>query len=81
MIKHFPLFIFQEESELADQYLESLGIAPSDFLVGINPGAEYGPAKRWAPESFAKVADMLTAEYRAKILVFGSSKEMDVAAQ
>ncbi len=47
-------------------------------LLGINPGASYGSAKRWYPEEFAKVASQLSNEY--DIIIFGGSGEKDIAS-
>ena len=47
-------------------------------ILGINPGASYGSAKRWYPQEFAKVARELSSEY--DIVIFGSPGEVDVAS-
>jgi heptosyltransferase II len=47
-------------------------------LLGINPGASYGNAKRWYPEEFAKVASGLSNSY--DILIFGSEGEKEIAS-
>jgi len=46
-------------------------------IVGINPGASYGDAKRWYPEKFAEVAIGLSSEF--EILIFGGPGEVDIA--
>jgi len=46
-------------------------------LLGINPGASYGSAKRWYPEEFAKVASELSSQYG--IIIFGGPGEKDIA--
>lgn len=46
-------------------------------LLGINPGATYGSAKRWYPQEFANVAIALQNEY--DIVIFGGPTEVDVA--
>ncbi len=46
-------------------------------LLGINPGASYGSAKRWYPEEFATVASELSGQY--DIVIFGGPSEMDIA--
>ena len=46
-------------------------------IVGINPGASYGEAKRWYPEEFAGVCAKLSGQYN--ILIFGGSNEVDIA--
>jgi len=54
------------------------GIAKSKKkILGINPGASYGSAKRWYPQEFAKVASELSAEY--DIVIFGGPDEVDIA--
>nr|MBC8147641.1 glycosyltransferase family 9 protein [Bacteroidota bacterium] len=47
-------------------------------LLGINPGASYGSAKRWYPEEFAKVAGGLASQY--DIIIFGGPNESDITA-
>ncbi|MCW8838533.1 MAG: lipopolysaccharide heptosyltransferase II [Thiovulaceae bacterium] len=47
-------------------------------LLGLNPGATYGSAKRWYPEEFAKVAIELSKEYN--IVIFGGPNEDEIAA-
>jgi heptosyltransferase-2 len=46
-------------------------------ILGINPGASYGSAKRWYPKEFAKVARELSGEYN--IIIFGGPDETDIA--
>ena len=47
-------------------------------VLGINPGASYGSAKRWYPQEFAKAASVLSSEY--DIVIFGSANETDIAS-
>lgn len=44
-------------------------IDPGRPVVGIAPGAAFGPSKRWLPERFAAVADALHASHRAQCLL------------
>ncbi len=46
-------------------------------ILGINPGASYGSAKRWYPEEFAEVASELASQY--DIVIFGGPGEKDIA--
>ena len=47
-------------------------------LLGINPGASYGSAKRWYPKQFSNVASDLSSQY--DIIIFGGPDEKDIAA-
>ena len=39
--------------------------------IGLCPGAEYGPAKRWMPERFAQVANAVSAQRDVQWVLFG----------
>ena len=43
--------------------------------LGLCPGAEYGPAKRWLPERFAEVAESISNESDRKWLLFGTKND------
>jgi lipopolysaccharide heptosyltransferase II len=45
--------------------------------LGLCPGAEYGPAKRWLPERFAEVAEKIGGEW----VLFGTSKDAECGDQ
>jgi heptosyltransferase-2 len=53
----------------------------ADFVIGLNPGAEYGPAKRWPIESFAAVANDLYRRLGCEFLVFGGQSDVPLADQ
>lgn len=46
--------------------------------VGMNPGAAYGSAKRWAPERYAELGDRLAAA-GARVALLGGAQERPVA--
>jgi lipopolysaccharide heptosyltransferase II len=46
-------------------------------LIGLCPGAEYGPAKRWLPERFAEAAAKITAQSSAQWILFGTKNDAD----
>ena len=88
MLKHFGietgekrqlLCVAESEQRQAAATLQLAGIVPGDFLIGINPGAAYGSAKRWYPERFAAVAATLAQRWQAKILVLGGPSEVAIA--
>jgi heptosyltransferase II len=43
--------------------------------VGLNPGAFYGTAKRWLPERYAAVADLVARRTGAKVAIVGGPAE------
>ncbi len=61
----------------AKKILAEHNIKEEETLVGIAPGASYGPAKMWFPERFAAVADRLADEFSARIILFGSTGDRE----
>jgi len=49
--------------------------------IGLCPGAEYGPAKRWLPERFAEAAAKITAQSSAQWILFGTKNDAAVGKQ
>jgi heptosyltransferase II len=49
-------------------------------VIGLNPGAAYGPAKRWPAEKFAGLAGRLLEMDDALLLVFGTAADREAAA-
>jgi heptosyltransferase-2 len=47
--------------------------------LGLNPGAFYGTAKRWIPERYAAVGDMLARRTGARIAILGGAAERGIA--
>lgn len=54
--------------------------APEVPVLGLCPGAEYGPAKRWPAAYFAEVADGML-ERGWQIWLFGSDKDAAITAE
>ena len=75
------LAVTEEEREAMVTRLASLGIERGAPIVTINPGATYGSAKRWYPDRFAAVADTLSAEWSARVVVVGSAAESPLAGE
>jgi len=66
-----------DEKRLADALLAQHGLEDSRLLIGMAPGASYGPAKKWYPERFALVADRLIDAYQAGVMLFGSRADTE----
>jgi heptosyltransferase II len=50
-------------------------------LIGLCPGAEYGPAKRWLPERFAEAAAKITAQSSAQWILLGTKNDAAIGEQ
>jgi heptosyltransferase-2 len=50
-------------------------------ILGINPGATYGSAKRWFPERFAEVANWFVKETGGSVIIFSGKGEVDTAKE
>ena len=48
---------------------------PDGVRIGLCPGAEYGPAKRWPQERFIAAANAVSEQIACEWLVFGSPSE------
>jgi lipopolysaccharide heptosyltransferase II len=48
--------------------------------IGMSPGAEYGPAKRWLPERFAEVALAVGAQRPVQWILFGTAADKETGA-
>jgi heptosyltransferase-2 len=66
------------DSRAVRSLLAAQGIGDGDLLIGLGPGAVYGPAKRWPPERFAAIGDRAVERWGARVLLFGSSGEREI---
>jgi heptosyltransferase-2 len=66
------LHVDPAEREAAARLLEQEGVRAGRRLVGLAPGAAFGPAKRWPPERFAAAADRAAEAWDAAVLILGS---------
>lgn len=60
---------------------QRFGLDEGTLWLGLNPGAEYGPAKRWPAERFAVVARELASVARARWLLFGGPADRGLTAR
>ncbi|MBU4560788.1 lipopolysaccharide heptosyltransferase II [bacterium] len=65
-----------EAKEWARNFLIKSSYGKDDLLVGIFPGAYFGPAKRWFPKRYATLADSLIKSYRARVILFGGKNDL-----
>jgi len=66
--------------EWADNFLKTNKLNPEHLLIGISPfgGASWGSSaesKHWPSECFFSIAQNIAKDYKARIILFGSSQE------
>jgi len=49
--------------------------------IGLCPGAEYGPAKRWLPGRFAEAAERIGAQSPVQWILFGTARDASAGEQ
>ena len=57
------------------------GLPPNSCWLGLNAGAEYGPAKRWPQDRFAAAAASVQQRTGCGCLIFGGPGDREVADQ
>jgi heptosyltransferase-2 len=73
---HFPVIQLREdERKWARTIVNGLAEPERRWVVGICPGARYGPAKRWFADRYIELAKRLNREAHAKIFLFGGKEE------
>jgi lipopolysaccharide heptosyltransferase II len=58
-----------------------ISVVDQPLRIGLCPGAEYGPAKRWLPERFVEVAATINAQSSAQWILFGTKNEAAIGNQ
>lgn len=69
--------ISARDTEWAEDFLNSIGISPDDLLIGLCPGAAYGPAKRWLAGRFIELGRRSREDFPAKFIVFGGKGDLE----
>jgi heptosyltransferase II len=73
------LFVATEEIETAKKKFDLDKI--SNPVFGLNPGAEYGPAKRWPAEKFIAAAKEIQQRTNCTWLLFGGKGDLQLCGQ
>ncbi|MCF6248656.1 MAG: lipopolysaccharide heptosyltransferase II [Desulfobacula sp.] len=76
--RSLDLFLSSQDQTFANQLLIDKGIDLSRPVIGINPGATGGTAKRWFPDRYAKLAKKLFKKYKVKVLLFGGPSDVEL---
>ena len=75
------LRVSDEERVEADAFLSKHQVNSGEPLVGVSPGATYGPAKRWFPDRFAALCDRLQESSGVSIVILGGPGDAAVGDQ
>lgn len=78
----FPLT--EREELFADDFLRNNRINENDTIVGFHPGCselKNHKNRRWEPEKFSSLGNLLIEKHKAKILVFGGPEENELKRQ
>lgn len=70
----FPLFIPEGSRLRMREFLRAHGISPQDFVCYMAPTARW-ETKFWSQEGFARVADELSRQYGARVILSGLPSE------
>jgi lipopolysaccharide heptosyltransferase II len=76
--KACDIFVSEDDRKYIGELLNACGISNKDFLVAINPGGNWD-LKRWPKAHFANLADSLSNELNAKIIITGADKDLGLA--
>jgi lipopolysaccharide heptosyltransferase II len=68
---NLPIAASNQTSAINDQPLK----------IGLCPGAEYGPAKRWLPERFREAAVRVAEQAPVQWVLFGTPKDAEIGEQ
>jgi len=58
-----------------------MAINRQPIKIGLCPGAEYGPAKRWLPKRFAEAAEKISSQSSVQWILFGTPRDATVGAE
>ncbi len=75
------LKVSAERRAEARLFLEENGVDLSKKTVALGVGSTNSRAKRWQPESYAKLNDLLQNEQNANVILVGAPDELEISAE
>ena len=75
------IFFTPAEIQTAEKALYASGCHEYDRIIGINPGAAFGTAKRWFADRYAQVCINLKIYKKTHFIIFGSPGETALGEQ
>ena len=76
----YEFFVEDHDREYAAGLLQRSGVLAGDRVVVLCPGGNWDP-KRWAPENFAKLGDLLVKKFGARIVLAAAKKDTLLAEE
>ena len=76
--KSLEFFIPDSIKSKMKDLLKSRGFVDKDIIIGVCPGATYGPAKMWFKERYIDLITKVIKKYNAKIIIIGSNVEREL---
>lgn len=73
------LFTSTDDERQADDIWQKFGFTEQDRVVVLNPGAAFGPAKRWPSQYFAELARRLVDQQGTKVIILCGPSERGFA--
>lgn len=79
--RELNIYLTDEEKRAAQNHLLSMGATENQLIIGINPGATYGTAKRWPADRYIALSRKFIKEHHACVLIFGGPGEATLGEQ
>lgn len=77
--RDLELYPSSGDREWAQRFLKAQALSePCRPVLGINPGATGGTAKRWFPERYAQLAANLAKRHQTRVIIFGGPADRDL---
>lgn len=79
----YEIYLTRQEKNSANAALADLSMDTArHFVIGVNPGAYFGSAKRWFTDRYKRTVESVAAAFDdARFLVFGSDKEKAIGSE
>lgn len=77
--RELELYPDPRDREWVQRFLDEQALSgPGRPVLGINPGATGGTAKRWFPERYAQLASGLAARHQTRVIIFGGPADREL---
>ncbi len=73
-----PILHVSDHDVTATAQRFGMAVKPDCPVIGINPGAQYGPAKRWPIENFVSTVTRLHEKARCQFVLFGGPADEEI---